>query len=74
MTPIAMSVGATPIGASPLKCAIRLTASGEPIMAPPPKPMMAMPVATPLRSGNHLMSVLTGEMYPMPSPMPPTKP
>ena len=41
---------------------IRIVASGEPIMAPPPKPMMAMPVAMPRRSGNHLMSVETGEM------------
>ncbi len=30
--------------------------------APPPKPMMAMPVARPGRSGNHLMRVDTGEM------------
>ena len=30
--------------------------------APPPNPMMAMPVAIPRRSGNHLTSVLTGEM------------
>ena len=37
-------------------------ASGAPIMAPPPKPMMAMPVAMPRRSGNHLISVETGEM------------
>ncbi len=41
---------------------IRMTASGLPIMAPPPKPMMAMPVAMPRRSGNHLMRVETGEM------------
>ena len=30
--------------------------------APPPKPMIAMPVAIPGRSGNHMISVLTGEM------------
>ena len=35
---------------------------GEAISAPPPKPMMAMPVAMPGRSGNHLISVETGEM------------
>src|SRR3954451_22955782 len=35
---------------------------GEAISAPPPKPMIAMPVAMPGRSGNHLMSVDTGEM------------
>jgi hypothetical protein len=35
---------------------------GEAISAPPPKPMMAMPVAMPGRSGNHFISVDTGEM------------
>ncbi len=35
---------------------------GEAMSAPPPKPMMAMPVAMPGRSGNHLISVETGEM------------
>jgi hypothetical protein len=35
---------------------------GEAISAPPPNPMMAMPVAMPGLSGNHLMSVETGEM------------
>jgi hypothetical protein len=47
---------------------------GLAIIAPPPNPMMAMPVARPGRSGNHLISVETGEMYPMPRPMPPMKP
>jgi hypothetical protein len=37
-------------------------ASGAPIIAPPPKPMMAIPVAIPRRSGNHFTSVETGEM------------
>jgi hypothetical protein len=41
---------------------MKLVAIGAPIMAPPPKPMMARPVAMPRRSGNHLMSVETGEM------------
>src|SRR6266850_5944306 len=50
------------------------SASGAPIIAPPPNPMMAMPVAIPRRSGNHLMSVETGEMYPSPNPMPPMMP
>ncbi len=36
--------------------------AGEATIAPPPKPMMAMPVARPGRSGNHLISVETGEM------------
>ena len=44
------------------KCRISMAASGAPIMAPPPKPMMAMPVAMPRRSGNHFTSVETGEM------------
>ena len=33
-----------------------------------------MPVAMPRRSGNHFTSVLTGEMYPSPQPMPPMMP
>ena len=36
--------------------------SGDAISAPPPKPMIAMPVDRPGRSGNHLISVETGEM------------
>ena len=43
-------------------------------MAPPPKPMMAIPVAIPRRSGNHLIKVETGEIYPRPSPIPPITP
>lgn len=35
---------------------------GEAMSAPPPKPMMAIPVAIPGRSGNHLIRVETGEM------------
>ena len=34
----------------------------------------AIPVAIPGRSGNHLISVDTGEMYPSPSPIPPMTP
>lgn len=52
----------TPTDVSDWKWFIRMSASGAPIMAPPPKPMMAMPVAMPRRSGNHLMSVDTGEI------------
>ena len=44
------------------KRAISHTASGEPIIAPPPKPMIAKPVAMPRRSGNHRMRVETGVM------------
>src|ERR1041384_5549885 len=51
-----------------------MVARGEPIMAPPPKPMMAMPVAMPRRSGNHLIRVETGEMSPSPRPTPPITP
>ena len=36
--------------------------SGAATIAPPPKPMIARPVARPGRSGNHLISVETGEM------------
>ncbi len=38
------------------------TERGEAIIAPPPKPMIAIPVAMPGRSGNHLINVDTGEM------------
>ena len=34
--------------------------SGVAIIAPTPKPMMAMPVPIPGRSGNHFISVDTG--------------
>src|SRR5262245_10314525 len=36
--------------------------------------MLAIPVAMPRRSGNHLTSVLTGEIYPSPQPIPPITP
>ncbi len=52
----------TPTSVGVAKCFISNAASGEPIIAPPPKPMMAMPVAIPRLSGNHLISVDTGEM------------
>src|SRR4051812_49435793 len=48
--------------------------AGLAISAPPPNPMMARPVARPGRSGNHLIRVDTGEMYPRPRPMPPITP
>jgi hypothetical protein len=35
---------------------------GEAISAPPPKPMIASPVAIPGLSGNHFINVETGEM------------
>ncbi len=55
-------VSITPTDVGVAKCFIRMSASGAPIIAPPPKPMIAMPVAMPRRSGNHLISVDTGEM------------
>ena len=41
---------------------INSSASGPPISAPPPKPMIAIPVAMPGRSGNHFIRVDTGAM------------
>ena len=60
--PSATSVSATPCDAGVRKCAMSNVESGDAIIAPPPKPMIARPVAIPGRSGNHLMSVDTGEM------------
>jgi hypothetical protein len=57
-----MNVCQTPTELGVANSFIKRSASGAPIMAPPPKPMMAMPVAMPRRSGNHLMRVETGEM------------
>ena len=57
-----MKVSATPTWVGVANCCISHTESGEAIRAPPPKPMMAMPVAIPGRSGNQVISVLTGEM------------
>ena len=52
----------TPTSVGLEKCPISAVASGAPTMAPPPKPMIAMPVAMPRLSGNHLISVDTGEI------------
>ena len=60
--PSTMKASATPTWVAVENFAISHTDSGEAIMAPPPKPMMAMPVAMPGRSGNHLIRVETGEM------------
>ena len=51
-----------PFDVAVLKWFIKINDSGEAINAPPPKPMIAMPVAMPGRSGNHLIKVDTGEM------------
>ena len=57
-----MKVSVTPTWVGVAKCSMSQTESGEAISAPPPKPMMAMPVAMPGRSGNQVISVFTGEM------------
>ena len=60
--PSAMKVSATPTWVGVENFCISQTDSGEAMKAPPPKPMIAMPVAMPGRSGNHLIRVETGEM------------
>jgi hypothetical protein len=62
MTPMVTKVSSTPFETAVVKCFISNTDSGAAMSAPPPNPMMAMPVAMPGRSGNHLISVDTGEM------------
>ncbi len=57
-----MKVSATPTWVAVEYFAISQTESGEAMNAAPPKPMMAMPVAMPGRSGNHLIRVETGEI------------
>ena len=61
-SPSTMKVSATPTCVAVENCRISQTDSGEAMKAPPPKPMIAMPVAMPGRSGNHLIRVETGEM------------
>ena len=55
-------VSATPTWVAVWNCLINQTERGAAMKAPPPKPMIAMPVAMPGRSGNHLIRVETGEM------------
>ncbi|MFK4523154.1 hypothetical protein ABIF90_001135 [Bradyrhizobium japonicum] len=57
-----MKAPSTPTSLVVANLLISHTERGEAISAPPPKPMIAMPVAIPDRSGNHFMSVETGEM------------
>jgi hypothetical protein len=71
--PWTRNVFATPVVSAPNAFSIAVD-HGDAISAPPPKPMIANPVAIPGRSGNHLISVETGEMYPMPQPIPPSSP
>ena len=54
-----LTAGCSPVAPNaPSSCWV----SGEAMSAPPPKPMIAMPVERPGRSGNHLINVDTGEM------------
>jgi hypothetical protein len=59
-SPIARNVSATPTDPSVRKNCISDTDSGAAISAPPPKPMIASPAASPRRSGNHFTSTPTG--------------
>ena len=60
-TPITRKVVARPWRSVPNHF-INCDDQGEAMSAPPPNPMMAKPVAIPGRSGNHFISVETGEM------------
>ena len=62
MMPMTTKVLCTPTSVGVWKWFISTFESGEPTSAPPPKPMIAMPVARPGRSGNHFTRVLTGAM------------
>jgi hypothetical protein len=66
MMPITRNVCPTPAAVAPWpvppNAASSWVVSGDAMSAPPPKPMIAMPVERPGRSGNHLISVDTGEM------------
>ena len=59
--PMTKKVCTMPTDSADLKWSISNTDKGAPIIAPPPKPIIAMPVAIPRRSGNHLIKVDTGE-------------
>src|SRR5205814_5763277 len=61
-SPRTAKVSATPIWVGGENWPISHTDRGEAINAPPPNPMIAMPVAMPGRSGNQRISVETGEM------------
>ena len=57
-----MNTGTRASSGCSAKTPINRLLSGEATRAPPPKPMIARPVARPGRSGNHLINVDTGEM------------
>ena len=60
--PMTTKASATPICVGVENSFISHTDNGDAMNAPPPKPMIAMPVAMPGRSGNHLINVETGEI------------
>ena len=60
--PEAIQFAPSVAGSNPSKNFSRALDIGEAISAPPPNPMIAMPVAMPGRSGNHFIKVETGEM------------
>ncbi len=72
--PSTTQVCTTPVDVADAKCFIKKSDSGDAISAPPPKPMIAIPVDIPRRSGNHAINVDTGVMYPIPRPQPPITP
>ncbi len=53
---------------------ISRVATGAVTSAPAPNPPTAIPVMSPLRSGNHFTSTATGTMYANPNPTPPINP
>jgi hypothetical protein len=59
--PSTTKVSATPMLVALRKWFINATDKGAAIIAPPPKPMIAMPVAIPRRSGNQRINVDTGD-------------
>jgi hypothetical protein len=59
---MARKLSPTPVLVGDLKWSMSSKLRFEPMKAPPPNPMMAMPVAIPGRSGNHFTRVETGEM------------
>jgi len=60
--PSTTQVWTTPVDVADAKCRIRKSDSGDAISAPPPNPMIAIPVDMPRRSGNQEINVDTGVM------------
>src|SRR6476660_6835383 len=74
MAASARKVSPTPTDSAEAKCPINACESGAARMAPPPNPMIAIPMASPRRSGNQRMSADVGVLNPTPSPQPPMTP